>query len=63
MPRRQIWRADYGFDLTAHQIGDGPFLVPLRRYSEHTLIRPPKLPVYLKLHFAPGECAQVLGIF
>ena len=23
------------------------------------LIRPPKLPVYLKLHFAPGECAQV----
>jgi transposase len=26
-------------------------------------IRPTKLPVYLKLHFAPGECAQVLGIF
>jgi transposase len=25
-------------------------------------IRPTKLPVYLKLHFAPGECAQVLGI-
>ena len=25
-------------------------------------IRQPKLPVYLKLHFAPGECAQVLGI-
>jgi transposase len=23
------------------------------------LIRPPKLPVYLKLHFAPGECAQI----
>jgi hypothetical protein len=22
-------------------------------------IRPPKLPVYLKLHFAPGECAQI----
>ena len=22
-------------------------------------IRPPKRPVYLKLHFAPGECAQV----
>jgi transposase len=22
-------------------------------------IRPPKQPVYLKLHFAPGECAQV----
>jgi transposase len=28
------------------------------------LIRPPKLPVYLKLHFAPGECAQVdWGVF
>src|SRR6516225_1669803 len=27
-------------------------------------IRPPKLPVYLKLHFAPGECAQVdWGVF
>jgi hypothetical protein len=24
-------------------------------------IRPTKLPVYLKLHFAAGECAQVLG--
>jgi hypothetical protein len=22
-------------------------------------IRPTKLPVYLKLHFAPGECAQI----
>ena len=27
-------------------------------------IRQPKLPVYLKLHFAPGECAQVdWGVF
>ena len=22
-------------------------------------LHPPKRPVYLKLHFAPGECAQV----
>jgi transposase len=29
----------------------------LRDYVRH--IRPTKLPVYLKLHFAPGECAQV----
>jgi transposase len=27
-------------------------------------IRPPKQPVYLKLHFAPGECAQIdWGVF
>lgn len=29
----------------------------LRRYIHR--IRPPRRPVYLKLHFAPGECAQV----
>jgi transposase len=29
----------------------------LRDYIRH--IRPPRQPVYLKLHFAPGECAQV----
>ena len=34
----------------------------LRDYVRRS--RPPKLPVYLKLHFAPGECAQVdWGVF
>jgi transposase len=32
----------------------------VRDYVRH--IRPTKLPVYLKLHFVEGECAQVLGI-
>ena len=37
--------------------GYGGGVTILRDYVR--LIRPPKLPVYLKLHFAPGECAQV----
>ena len=37
--------------------GYGGGITILRDYVR--LIRPPKLPVYLKLHFAPGECAQV----
>ena len=37
--------------------GYGGGITILRDYVR--LIRPPKLPVYLKLHFAPGECAQI----
>jgi transposase len=37
--------------------GYGGGITILRDYVR--LIRPPKLPVYLKLHFAPSECAQV----
>src|SRR5262249_15994852 len=37
--------------------GYGGGVTILRTYVRR--IRPPKLPVYLKLHFAPGECAQV----
>jgi len=37
--------------------GYGGGITILRDYVRR--IRPPKLPVYLKLHFAPGECAQV----
>jgi transposase len=35
--------------------GYGGGITTLRVYVRR--IRPPKLPVYLKLHFAPGECA------
>ena len=42
--------------------GYGGAITILRDYVRR--IRPPKLPVYLKLHFAPGECAQVdWGVF
>jgi transposase len=42
--------------------GYGGGITILRDYVR--LIRPPKLPVYLKLHFAPGECAQIdWGVF
>jgi transposase len=42
--------------------GYGGGITVLRDYVRR--IRPPKLPVYLKLHFAPGECAQVdWGVF
>ena len=42
--------------------GYGGGITVLRDYVR--LIRPPKLPVYLKLHFDPGECAQVdWGVF
>ena len=42
--------------------GYGGGITILRDYVRR--IRPPKLPVYLKLHFAPGECAQVdWGVF
>jgi transposase len=37
--------------------GYGGGITTLRVYVRR--IRPPKLPVYLKLHFAPGECAQI----
>lgn len=37
--------------------GYGGGMTILRDYVRR--IRPPKRPVYLKLHFAPGECAQV----
>jgi len=37
--------------------GYGGGITILRDYVRR--IRPPKLPVYLKLHFAPGECAQI----
>ena len=37
--------------------GYGGGITILRGYVR--LIRPPKLPIYLKLHFAPGECAQI----
>jgi transposase len=37
--------------------GYGGGITILRDYVRR--IRPPKRPVYLKLHFAPGECAQV----
>jgi len=37
--------------------GYGGGITILRDYVR--LIRPPKLPVYLKLHFAAGECAQI----
>jgi transposase len=37
--------------------GYGRGMTILRDYIRR--IRPPKRPVYLKLHFAPGECAQV----
>jgi transposase len=37
--------------------GYGGGITILRDYV--SLIRPSKLPVYLKLHFAPGECAQI----
>jgi transposase len=42
--------------------GYGGGITILRDYVR--LIRPTKLPVYLKLHFAPGECAQIdWGVF
>jgi transposase len=42
--------------------GYGGGITILRDYVR--LIRPRKLPVYLKLHFAPGECAQIdWGVF
>jgi transposase len=42
--------------------GYGGGITILRDYVR--LIRPSKLPVYLKLHFAPGECAQIdWGVF
>src|SRR5215471_15322691 len=37
--------------------GYGGGITILRDYVRR--IRPPKRPVYIKLHFAPGECAQV----
>lgn len=37
--------------------GYGGGITVVRDYVR--LIRPPKLPVYLKLHFAPAECAQI----
>ena len=42
--------------------GYGGGITILRDYVRR--IRQPKLPVYLKLHFAPGECAQIdWGVF
>ena len=37
--------------------GYGGGLTILRDYIRR--VRPPNRPVYLKLHFAPGECAQI----
>jgi transposase len=37
--------------------GYGGGITVVRDYVR--LIRPPRLPVYLKLHFAPAECAQI----
>jgi transposase len=39
------------------QEGYGGGVTILRDYARR--IRPTRRPVYLKLHFAPGECAQV----
>jgi transposase len=40
-----------------HEEGYRGGITVLRDYIRR--IRPAKLPVYLKLHFAPGECAQI----
>jgi hypothetical protein len=40
-----------------HEEGYRGAITVLRQYIRR--IRPAKLSVYLKLHFAPGECAQI----